>query len=41
MKKAMNLGDAAIDSVKESGYRIQFWYMKKDDAINIILIKMK
>ena len=38
MKKAMNLDDAAIVSVKESDYRIQFWYMKKDDAINIILI---
>ena len=37
MKKAMNL-DAAIVSVKESDYRIQFWYMKKDEAINIILV---
>ena len=38
MKKAMNLDDAAIVSVKESDYRIQFWYMKKDEALNIILV---
>ena len=32
----MNFNDVAIASVKESDYRIQFWYMSKDDAINIM-----
>ena len=31
----MNFNDIAIVSVKGSDYRIQFWYMNKDDAINI------
>ena len=32
----MNFNDVAIVSVKGSGYRINFWYMSKDDAINIM-----
>ena len=34
--KAMSLNNAAIVYVKESAYRINFWYMSKDDAINIM-----
>ena len=36
MQKAMNFNDVAIFSVKGSDYRIHFWYMGKDDAINIM-----
>ena len=36
MQKVMNFKDAAIVSVKGNDYRIHFWYMTKDDAINII-----
>ena len=36
MQKAMNFNDVAIVSVKGSDYRIHFWYMYKDDAINIM-----
>ena len=36
MQKAMNVNDAAIVSVKGSDYRIQFWYMSKDDTVNIM-----
>ena len=32
----MNFNDVAIISVKGSDSRIDFWYMSKDDAINII-----
>ena len=32
----MNFNDVAIVSVKGSDYRIHFWYMSKDDAINIM-----
>ena len=32
----MDFYGVAIFSVKGSDYRIQFWYMSKDDAINII-----
>ena len=32
----MNFNDIAIVSLKGSGYRIYFWYMNKDDAINIM-----
>ena len=35
MQKAMNFNDAAIISFKESDYRTNFWYMSKDDALNI------
>ena len=27
--------NVAIVSIKENDYRIHFWYMSKDDAINI------
>ena len=30
----MNFNDVTIVYVKESAYRIHFWYMSKDDAIN-------
>ena len=36
MQKAMNFNDVAIVSIKGNDYRIHFWYMSKDDAINII-----
>ena len=36
IQKAMNFKDVAIVSVKGSDYRIQFWYMSKDDAINVM-----
>ena len=36
MQKAMSFSDVAIVYVKESSYRIHFWYMSKDDAINIM-----
>ena len=32
----MNFNDVAIVSIKGNDYRIHFWYMSKDDAINII-----
>ena len=35
MQKAMNLNDIAIVSIKGSDYRNHFWYMSKDDAVNI------
>ena len=34
MQKAINFNDVAIVSIKGSDYRIHFWYMNKDDAIN-------
>ena len=36
MQKAINCNDVALVSVKESDYRIHFWYMSKDDALNIM-----
>ena len=36
MQKTMNFNDIAIAYVKGSAYRIHFWYMRKDDAINIM-----
>ena len=36
MQKAMNFNNVAIVSVKGSDYRIHFWYISKDDAINIL-----
>ena len=36
MQKAMNFNNVAIVSVKGSDYRIHFWYMTKNDAINIM-----
>ena len=35
MQKAISFNDVAIVYVKGSGYRIHFWYMRKDDAISI------
>ena len=32
----MSFNNVAIVYVKGSAYRIQFWYMRKDDAINIM-----
>ena len=31
----MNFNDVAIPSIKGNDYRIRFWYMSKDDVINI------
>ena len=36
MQKTINFIDVAIVSVKGSDYRIYFWYLSKDDAINIM-----
>ena len=36
MQKAMTFIDVAIVSIKQNDYRIQFWYMSKDDAIIIM-----
>ena len=36
MQKAMNFNDVAVVSIKGSDYRIHFWYMSKDDALNIM-----
>ena len=36
MQKAMSFNNVAIVHVKENSYRISFWYMSKDDAINIM-----
>ena len=36
MQKAINFNDVVIVYVNESGYRIHFWYMSKNDAINIM-----
>ena len=35
MQKAMNFNDVAIVSIKENDYRIHFWYMSKNNAINV------
>ena len=35
IQKAMNFNDVAIVSIKGSDYRIHFWDMSKNDAINI------
>ena len=36
MQKAMSFNDVAIVSIKSIDYRIHFWYMSKDNAINIM-----
>ena len=36
MQKAMSFNKIATVYVKRSAYRIHFWYMSKDDAINIM-----
>ena len=35
MQRVISFNDVAIFYVKEGAYRIQFWYLSKDDAINI------
>ena len=36
MQNAMSFNDVAVIYVKGNAYRIHFWYMSKDDAINIM-----
>ena len=36
MQKAIGVNDIAIASYKGNDYRIHFWYMSKDEAINIL-----
>ena len=36
MQKAMSFNDVAIIYVKESFYRIHYWYISKDDPISIM-----
>ena len=36
MQKAMSFNNIAIVYVRGSAYRINFWYMSKDDAIKIM-----
>ena len=36
MQKAMSFNNIAIVYVKGNAYRIHFWYMSKNDAINIM-----
>ena len=38
MQKALNFNDVAIVSIKGNDYRIHFWYMSKNDAVNIMKI---
>ena len=36
MQKVMSFDNVALVYIKGSAYRINFWYMSKDDAINIM-----
>ena len=36
MQNAVSFNNVTIVYVKGTAYRIQFWYMSKDDAINIM-----
>ena len=36
MQKAMGFNNVAIVYVKGHAYRIKFWYMSKDDTVNIM-----
>ena len=36
MQKAMGFNNIAIVYIKGSAYRIHFWYISKDDAINMM-----
>ena len=36
MQKAMSFNNIGIVCIKGSAYRIYFWYMGKDDTINIV-----
>ena len=35
-RKTMNFNDAATVSVKGSDYKTHFWYIRENDAINIM-----
>ena len=35
MQKSIGFNNIAIVYIKENAYRINFWYMSKDDVINI------
>ena len=37
MQKAVSFNNIAIVYVEGNAYRIHFWYMSKDDAINIMI----
>ena len=36
MQNAMNFNEVAIVSIKGNDYKFHFWYVSKDDAINIM-----
>ena len=36
MQKAISFNDIAIVYIKGGAYRIQFWYMSKNDAISLM-----
>ena len=36
MEKAISFNNVTIVYVKGSAYRIHFWYMSKDDSMNIM-----
>ena len=36
MQKAVSLNDVVIASVRENDYKIIFWYMSKDEVINLL-----
>ena len=36
MRKAVSFNDAAIVYIKRSAYKIHFWCMSKNDAINVM-----
>ena len=36
MQKALNFNDVAIVSIEDNDHKIDFWYISKDDAINIM-----
>ena len=36
MQRAMTFNNIAIVYIKENAYKIHFWYLSKDDAINIM-----
>ena len=36
MQKAVNFNDVAIVSIKRTDYRIDFCYMRKNDATNLM-----
>ena len=36
LQKAMSFNNFAIVSIKENDYRIHFWYISKDEFINLL-----